>query len=534
MAPARASDFNPYTGAPEVIVANTAITALDSNSASVSGVTVSSSNPSSVMPLQISVPEGSLTFGSTTGVTFSGASNSTFKQMSGTPANLNAALATLTYTKGASNSSTIDFAVLEDGDFFCPATNHIYRLVNNANLDYVAAKSAAAAGFSNQGYLVTPTSQAENDCVYSKILAVTGSPTAANFTWIGATAVGTPTLNGSATFEWDGGPEQGTDFWNGSRAGGAIAGQYTKWETLDSQPTVTPNEKCVTYYTNPAKATPDPKSTWHDVDCASTSGYKYVIEAGAPGSLPIVSRSTIEVSFINSQVVSWAPNTLLNKNASPATPSATATTNGNGTITYSVVDAGSTGCTVNSTSGVITYSAIGKCKVRATAAATATYGMDSEDVTFEITSGAEAETGLDLGLVVGDVAFGATINYAVYGLKPGTEWTLILRSTPQTLATGTYSSGLVTGTATLPSNLETGWHSITLTGIHPNGSTLQQKTWFKIDASGKILKIQTTEPAEETLLAKTGALVSQHSLLAALLVISGIGLVQTRNRAVRR
>lgn len=237
---------------------------------------------------------------------------------------------------------------------------------------------------------------------------------------------------------------------------------------------------------------------------------------------------------VANQTVIWAPNTLLNKSSSPATPSSVATTNGDGAITYSVVDAGSTGCTVNPTTGVVTYTAIGKCKVRATAAATATYGADSEDVTFEITSGADAETGLDLGLVVGNVAFGATINYAVYGLKPGTDWTLIVRSTPQTLATGTYSSGLVTGTATLPSNLEAGWHSITLTGTHPNGSTLQQKTWFKIDASGKILKIQTIEPTEETVLAKTGALAGQQSIVAVLLVISGIGLIQTRRRALRK
>jgi hypothetical protein len=67
------------------------------------------------------------------------------------------------------------------------------------------------------------------------------------------------------------------------------------------------------------------------------------------------------------------------------TPSASATTSGDGAISYSVTSAGTTGCSVNATSGVLTYSAAGSCVVRATAAATVRYSQATTDVTFVVT-----------------------------------------------------------------------------------------------------------------------------------------------------
>jgi hypothetical protein len=67
---------------------------------------------------------------------------------------------------------------------------------------------------------------------------------------------------------------------------------------------------------------------------------------------------------------------------SPKTPLALAATSGNGAITYAVNSAGSTGCTVNSSTAVLTYTAAGSCTVRATAAATSTYLVGYIDVTF--------------------------------------------------------------------------------------------------------------------------------------------------------
>lgn len=74
------------------------------------------------------------------------------------------------------------------------------------------------------------------------------------------------------------------------------------------------------------------------------------------------------------QAIEWNPtNTNHVDTSNTVTPSApaalTTPTSGGGAITYSVVNAGTSGCTVDPSTGVITYTAIGQCLVRATAAA---------------------------------------------------------------------------------------------------------------------------------------------------------------------
>jgi hypothetical protein len=92
-----------------------------------------------------------------------------------------------------------------------------------------------------------------------------------------------------------------------------------------------------------------------------------------------------------SQVISWSPtNTTIsdgNPSVTPSSPAVVTTPgSGGGAITYSVVNAGTSGCTVNSVTGVITYTAIGECVVRATAAAVpGTYYQASTDVRFTFT-----------------------------------------------------------------------------------------------------------------------------------------------------
>jgi len=92
------------------------------------------------------------------------------------------------------------------------------------------------------------------------------------------------------------------------------------------------------------------------------------------------------------QTVTWAPTTALLTTASPATPSTSATALGSATISYSVTSAGTTGCTVNSSTGVLTFTAAGSCTVRATAAATSNYAAGTRDVTFVITQATYAIT----------------------------------------------------------------------------------------------------------------------------------------------
>lgn len=87
------------------------------------------------------------------------------------------------------------------------------------------------------------------------------------------------------------------------------------------------------------------------------------------------------------QTVTWTPTETLTLTAGQATPTPTAaTTSGNGTISYAVTDPGTTGCTIDSATRVISATSDGTCEITATAAATADYLAGSTTVSFIIGS----------------------------------------------------------------------------------------------------------------------------------------------------
>ena len=113
----------------------------------------------------------------------------------------------------------------------------------------------------------------------------------------------------------------------------------------------------------------------------------YTISASnAAGSNVTKVTFTLTVKDRLSQVITWSPTTAINLEASPLTPSSLASTSGNGAITYSRGGSSTSNCTVDSTSGVISYSTVGSCVIRATAAQTLLYSSATKDVSFTITS----------------------------------------------------------------------------------------------------------------------------------------------------
>jgi hypothetical protein len=125
--------------------------------------------------------------------------------------------------------------------------------------------------------------------------------------------------------------------------------------------------------------------------------------------------------------VTWAPtNTSLSFNDSPVTPSVGATSDGDGAITYAKV---SGGCSVDASTGTLTYSATGSCVVRATAATSSTYSAGTRDVTFTIAADrptAPTVTSASAGNGTATVAFtvpssngGATITGYTATATPG-------------------------------------------------------------------------------------------------------------------
>lgn len=278
----------------------------------------------------------------------------------------------------------------------------------------------------------------------------------------------------------------------------------------------------------------------------SFNGWFAAASGGSALTAASVSAGTSDVTLhaqwtaLPTQTLTWAPtNTTVQTNQSPITPSNLATTNGNGTITYSVVNAGATGCSVNSTTGVITFSGVGNCVVRASASATTSYADGFTDVTYAVTSTSPALS-LNLALNTGDVVANSRIDYGASGLMSNTAWTLVLRSTPQTIASGTYNGSVLGGSAQIPSGLPAGWHSITLTGVSPSGSTLSHAVWFEVSSTGTLLQTAGTDPeptvqavAATAGLAETGRDLATQFFAALALMLLGAGLVLSRQRLKR-
>lgn len=239
----------------------------------------------------------------------------------------------------------------------------------------------------------------------------------------------------------------------------------------------------------------------------------------APGSLTI--------STLLPQTVTWAPsNTQVLANASPLTPSVLATSSGTGNITYSVQSDTTSQCTVGSSTGVVNFTSAGVCVIRATASANSTYTSAYKDVTFTIGT-TTTSMSLTLDVAVGNAVSNAPVDYATTGMQPGASWNLVLRSTPQTLASGNIGSlGAIAGSTAIPAGLSAGWHSLTLSGTSLNGGLVSTAIWFEVSPSGTLLASQTTEPPEDSItpagLPKTGFEVVNVLVVALNLVLIGL------------
>jgi hypothetical protein len=150
--------------------------------------------------------------------------------------------------------------------------------------------------------------------------------------------------------------------------------------------------------------------------------------------------------------ITWAPNTILALSESPVTPSAAPVGSVPGTFTYSVANAGATGCTVNSSTGVITYTAIGNCAIRTSLAPTntATAYPASKVVTFNISSNppgipgapvASAQDGRATVAITAPTSGGAPASYLVTATPGGATCQVVVP------ATSCEITGLTNGTS---------------------------------------------------------------------------------------
>ena len=136
-----------------------------------------------------------------------------------------------------------------------------------------------------------------------------------------------------------------------------------------------------------------------------TNGTAYYFKVAATNSVGTGSYSAASAAAtptLPTQTVTWSPTTALTTAQSPNTPLA-ASSSGDGAITYAVQSAGATGCAINSSTRVLTFTAAGSCVVRATAATTSNYLTGYIDATFTVTDPTCATGG---ACIVGDTGPG--------------------------------------------------------------------------------------------------------------------------------
>lgn len=227
----------------------------------------------STTPVRLRATSGTLSMTTTTGLTFNGSSSGTSVSFTGTVANINAALATLKYTRASTGTDTLEVSLVESGEVFFEDNGHLYKYISDAG-DWNSAKTKAEALtlYGATGYLATITSASENSFVTARL---------SNAGWMGASDSAV-----EGAWRWVTGPENGTQFWSGLSGGSTVGGNYANWGT--GEPNDAGGEDCAQYLSGGT-------GKWNDLPCSGTSLPGYVAEFGAPGANPTVVAANISV-----------------------------------------------------------------------------------------------------------------------------------------------------------------------------------------------------------------------------------------------
>ena len=113
----------------------------------------------------------------------------------------------------------------------------------------------------------------------------------------------------------------------------------------------------------------------------------YYVRAFATNTTGTTYGAEVQSTITGPPTITWSPtNTSVLLSAGSVTPSVLASTNSGGAISYSVQSAGTTNCSVNSSSAVVTYTAAGTCVIRVTVAASGALSTGTLDRSFTISA----------------------------------------------------------------------------------------------------------------------------------------------------
>jgi len=344
-----------------------------------------SGDPDTV-PVKLRVTSGTLQMTTTTGLTFTGGTSGSTLQFTGTLANVNAALATLRYTRGSVGTDTLEVSLVSPGEVFFSDNGHLYEYISQTTT-WTQARDAALllTRYGANGYLTTITSQNENDFVAARL---------ANAGWMGASDAGT-----EGTWKWVTGPENNTTFWQGVSNGSTVGGNYANWGTGEPNDfnNGVPGEDCGQFLSGGS-------GRWNDLPCSGTTLPGYVVEFGAPGNMPTVVAKNISISTVAAPII----NTF-----TPADNATNIATSTNLTLAFSKTVATSTGnISIKKTSDDTTVETIPANSSRISGGGTATIVVDPTSL--------EESTGYYI--LVDSTLFVDTVAQNYAGISSKTVW----------------------------------------------------------------------------------------------------------------
>lgn len=255
----------------------------------INDIQITGGSAGDTVPVKLRVTSGTLTMSTTTGLTFTGSSSGSTLQFTGTRTNVNNALATLTYTRGSTGTDTLEISLVNPGEVFFEDNGHLYEYISyTGTWDQAKTHAETLTRYGASGYLVTVTSDAENEFVRARL---------SNAGWMGASDSAS-----EGVWRWVTGPEAGTQFWQGASGGTTVGGNYANWGTGEPNDyqNGNPGEDCAQFLTGGT-------GKWNDLPCASQGGQTlpgYVAEFGAPGNMPTVEAKNVSITTSSLPIIS--------------------------------------------------------------------------------------------------------------------------------------------------------------------------------------------------------------------------------------
>lgn len=221
-----------------------------------------------------------------------------------------------------------------------------------------------------------------------------------------------------------------------------------------------------------------------------TAGTSYTFTVVATNALGNSSSSAASNAVTPTGGPVWSDQTLGSMRATVAYSDGVSATGFPTSMTYSV-SAGAlpSGLSLNTSTGAITGTPTTAGAFSFTISASNGVGSDVTKLFESAVSSApsiDLELELELNTVIG--AENNTIYVSGVGLLPGSEYTVVMESTPTTIGSGLVASdGTFAQHILLPANTPPGSHSVTVFGTVANGLALSDTAWFYVGSNARIL-----------------------------------------------